>query len=174
MKKLSTIVLILISFNISYANFKLDINKTELKDTFKINQINFSRGGNPLWDTGTQLIEKNQYTIIINRNGNAQLKWNGKCPMINTKSFICSYSGNITKSQFKMLSKKLNEINFTELKEEYVKNIDDRGTESYIITYNNDKQKRIIDEDFEVDGLKELREMLIKLKNEIKWVPNPG
>jgi hypothetical protein len=41
-----------------------------------------------------------------------------------------------------------------------------------MITYNYDVKKVIIDQNYEIKELRELSKMLIKLKKEIKWVPN--
>jgi uncharacterized protein YktB (UPF0637 family) len=63
------------------------------------------------------------------------------------------------------------EINFIELNNEYLTTYEDAGRDMYLISYDHNKQKKILDENFNIDGLKEFREMLIKLKKEIKWVP---
>jgi hypothetical protein len=62
------------------------------------------------------------------------------------------------------------------LKELYVLPIEYEHTtsDSYIITYNNGIKKKIEDRIYDVDGFKEFRELLIKLKKEIKWVPVEG
>jgi hypothetical protein len=85
---------------------------------------------------------------------------------------ILSYNGKISKRKFKKLSSKLKEFNFTKLNNEYLTNWEDVGGDTYEITYNQNNQKKILDENFEIDGLREFKEMLIKLKKEIKWVPN--
>ena len=46
------------------------------------------------------------------------------------------------------------------------------GSESFMITYNYDFKKVIIDQNFEIKELRELSKMLKNLKKEIKWVPN--
>jgi hypothetical protein len=48
--------------------------------------------------------------------------------------------------------------------------MDDVGYHIYLIKYNG-IEKKIFDENYEVDVLKKLRKKLIKLKNEIKWTP---
>jgi len=165
MKKL--LILFLIICNICKAN-----QNYTLKDTTVIHQISFSKGGNPGYDY-KDLLEKELYTVIIEENGDVILKWNGKCPTSNNNTVICSYSGIITKNQFSNLTKKLKQIIYTELKELYVPLVEYEHTtsDSYIITYNNGLQKKVTDQNHDIDGLKEFREMLIKLKKEIKWVP---
>lgn len=165
MKKL--LILFLIFCNICKAN-----HNYILKDTTVIHQISFSRGGNPGYDY-KDLLEKELYTIIIEENGDVTLKWNGKCPTSKNNTVICSYSGIITKNQFSNLTKKLKQIKYTELKELYLPLVEYEHitSDNYTITYNNGLQKKITDQNHDVDGLKEFREMLIKLKKEIKWVP---
>jgi hypothetical protein len=102
------------------------------------------------------------------------LKWNGKCPTSKNNSVICSYFGLITKKQYYNLTNKLKQIKFNELQELYVplSGYEHVPSDCYMIMYNNGIKKVIIDQNNEIDGLKEFREMLIKLKKEIKWVPN--
>jgi len=161
------LILFLISCNLCKAN-----HNYILKDTTAIHQISFSRGGNPGYDY-KDLLEKELYTIIIEENGDVILKWNGKCPTSKNNTVICSYSGIITKNQFSNLTKKLKQINFTELKELYapLKEYEHITSDYYIITYNNGIKKKIEDQIYDVAGLKEIRELLIKLKKEIKWEP---
>ena len=168
MKKL--LILFLISCNLCKANYNYI-----LKDTTAIHQISFSRGGNPGYDY-KDLLEKELYTIIIEENGDVTLKWNGKCPTSKNNTVICSYSGIITKNQFSNLTKKLKQIKYTELKELYVPLVEYEHitSDNYTITYNNGLQKKITDQNHDIDGLKEFREMLIKLKKEIKWAPVEG
>ncbi len=164
------LILFLIICNLSKANQNYINNKYILKDTTVIHQIIFSRSGNPGWDVQVEL-EKNLYTIIIEENGMVLLNVMGK----NSSPFdhiIVSYNGKISKRKFKKLSSKLKEINFTKLNNEYLTNWEDVGGDTYEITYNQNNQKKILDENFEIDGLREFKEMLIKLKKEIKWVPN--
>ena len=168
MKKL--LFLFLISCNLCKAN-----HNYILKDTTVIHQISFSRGGNPGYDY-KDLLEKELYTIIIEENGDVTLKWNGKCPTSKNNTVICSYSGIITKNQFSNLTKKLKQIKYTELKELYAPLVEYEHitSDNYTITYNNGLQKKITDQNHDIDGLKEFREMLIKLKKEIKWEPVEG
>lgn len=165
MKKL--LILFLISCNLCKAN-----HNYILKDTTAIHQISFSRGGNPGYDY-KDLLEKELYTIIIEENGDVTLKWNGKCPTSKNNTVICSYSGIITKNQFSNLTKKLKQIKYTELKELYVPLVEYEHitSDSYTISYNNGLQKKITDQNHDIDGLKEFKEMLIKLKKEIRWMP---
>lgn len=165
MKKL--LILFLINCNLCKAN-----HNYILKDTTVIHQISFSRGGNPGYDY-KDLLEKELYTIIIEENGDVTLKWNGKCPTSKNNTVTCSYSGIITKNKFSNLTKKLKQIKYTELKELYVPLVEYEHitSDNYTITYNNGLQKKITDQIYNVDGLKEFREMLIKLKKEIKWMP---
>ena len=165
MKKL--LFLFLISCNLCKAN-----HNYILKDTTVIHQISFSRGGNPGYDY-KDLLEKELYTIIIEENGDVTLKWNEKCPTSKNNTVICSYSGIITKNQFSNLTKKLKQIKYTELKELYAPLVEYEHitSDNYTITYNNGLQKKITDQNHDIDGLKEFREMLIKLKKEIKWAP---
>ena len=164
------LILFLILCNICKAN-----HNYILKDTTVIHQISFSRGGNPGYDY-KDLLEKELYTIIIEENGDVTLKWNGKCPTSKNNTVICSYSGIITKNQFSNLTKKLKQIKYTELKEFYVPSVEYEHitSDNYTITYNNGLQKKITDQYHDIDGLKEFREMLIKLKKEIKWAPVEG
>ena len=163
MKKL--LILFLISCNLCKAN-----HNYILKDTTIIHQISFSRGGNPGYDY-KDLLEKELYTIIIEENGDVTLKWNGKCPTSKNNAVICSYSGIITKNQFSNLTKKLKQIKYTELKELYAPLVEYEHitSDNYTITYNNGIKKKITDQNHDIVGLKEFREMLIKLKKEIKW-----
>jgi hypothetical protein len=165
MKKL--LILFLISCNLCKAN-----HNYILKDTTAIHQISFSRGGNPGYDY-KDLLEKELYTIIIEENGDVTLKWNGKCPTSKNNTVICSYSGIITKNQFSNLTKKLKQIKYTELKGLYVPLVEYEHitSDNYTFTYNNGLQKKITDQNHDIDGLKEFKEMLIKLKKEIKWAP---
>lgn len=172
MKKYILFLILILTFSneisASYNNKSL---KLPAIDTTRINQIILSISGNEGWDK-RELLEKILFTIIFNENGNVQLKRNGKCPTSINKVVICSYSGKIELKEFEMLSSKLKEINFTDLKDEYIENIDDRGSENYLITYNQNKQKRISDENFEIPGLKEFNEIIMNLKKQIKWTPN--
>jgi len=166
------LILFLIICNLSKANHNYINSKYILKDTTVIHQIIFSRSGNPGSDY-KELLEKNLYTFIIDENGNVLLKWIDRCPPSKNNSVICSYSGTVSKKQYYNLTNKLKQIKFTELKELYVplKEYEHTTSDSYIITHNNGIKKVIIDQNYDIDGLKEFREMLIKLKKEIKWVP---
>jgi len=168
MKKL--LFLFLIICNICKAN-----NNYILKDTTAIHQISFSRNGNPA-DGFRELLENPRYIFIIEENGAVLLKWNGRCPPSKNNSIFCTYSGTITKKQFNTITKKLKQIKYTELKNLYapLKEYEHTNSDSYIITYNNGIKKKIEDQMYDVDGLKEFREMLIKLKKEIKWMPVEG
>jgi hypothetical protein len=168
MKKL--LFLFLIICNICKAN-----NNYTLKDTTIIHQISFSRNGNPA-DGFRELLENPRYIFIIEENGDVLLKWNGRCPPSKNNSILCSYTGTITKKQLNTITKKLQQIKYTELKDLYapLKEYEHTTSDSYIITYNNGIKKKIEDQMYDVDGLKEFREMLIKLKKEIKWIPVEG
>ncbi len=170
-KHILLFILIFTLSNDSNASYYNKILKLTAIDTTKINQIILTISGNEGWDK-RELLEKNLFTIIFNQNGDVQLKRNGKCPTSINKIVICSYTGKIEIKEFEMLSSKLKEINFNALKDEYIENIDDRGSENYLITYNQDKQKRISDENFEIPGLKEFNEIIMNLKKQIKWTPN--
>jgi hypothetical protein len=169
MKKITLLLMLIFSINIIYAN-KLYYTDDAIKDSFAINEIQFSISGNPGWDISYDLLKKNLFSLTIKQDGTALLKWNGRCPQSRNNTLICSYAGSMSKKDFKKLSKKLNEINFTRFKDEYREDIDDRGANEYIITYNGNFQKKIIDENYNIDGLKEFREMLVKVKKGIKWV----
>lgn len=168
MKKL--LFLFLISCNLCKANHNFT-----LKDTTVIHQISFSRNGNPS-DGFRELLENPRYIFIIEENGDVLLKWNGRCPPSKNNSILCSYTGTITKKQFYTITKKLKQINFTELKELYapMKEYEHITSDYYIITYNNGIKKKIEDQIYDVAGLKEFRELLIKVKKEIKWEPIEG
>ena len=171
MKKIILLLILIFSVNLIYAN-KLFNTNIAIKDTFEINEIQFSINGNPGCDISYDLLKKNFYILTLKQDGAAVLKWNGRCPQSRNNTLICSYVGLISTKVFKKLSKKLNEINFTRLKDEYREGIDDRGADGYMITYNGNSQKYIIDENFNIDGLKEFREMVVKVKKGIKWVAN--
>ena len=66
----------------------------------------------------------------------------------------------------------MNEIKFTKLLNIYepLASYSHIVSDVFIITYNNGKIKKIIDENYDIEDLNEFREMLIKLKKEIKWV----
>jgi hypothetical protein len=162
------LILFLIICNLSKANHNYINSKYILKDTTVIHQIIFSRSGNPGWDSEEEL-DKRLFTIVFEENGKVLLHVAGK----NFNPFdhiIVSYNGKISKKRFKILSNKLKEIKFIALNNEYLTDYEDVGGDSYIITYNQNKRKKILDENFEIDGLKDFREILIKLKKEIKWV----
>ena len=164
------LILFLIICNLTKANHNYINSKHILKDTTVIHQIIFSRSGNPGWDSKEEL-DKKLFTIFFEENGKVLLHVAGK----NFNPFdhiIVSYNGKISKKKFKILSSKLKEIKFIALNNEYLTDYEDVGGDSYIITYNQNKRKKILDENYNIDGLKEFREMLIKLKKEIKWVPN--
>jgi len=171
MKKTTLLIYFILSLNYTYANKILFDNNLFVKDTFCINEIQFSRSANQGWDS-FDLLEKNLYTLIIKIDGTALLKWNGKCPNSRNNSIICSYSGAISKKDYKVLADKLIEIKFTNFKDKYLVDGDDIGADGYIIKYNENNQKEIIDERFNIAGLQEFRDMIIKLKKEIKWTPN--
>lgn len=165
MKKL--LFLFLISCNLCKANHNFT-----LKDTTVIHQIILSRGGNPGYDYSREDLDKQIFNIIFEEDGKASLHVQGKNFKISDHVTV-SFIGKISKKKFNNLTKKLKKINFTELKELYVLPIEYEHTTSdcYVITYNNGIKKKIIDRIYDVDGLKEFREMLIKLKKEIKWAP---
>jgi hypothetical protein len=171
MKNLLLLILVSINSYVSNANYFINNSKSIKTDTTIIHQIIFSRSGNPGWDK-EELLEKNQFTIIFKENGEVQLKRNGKCPTSKNSTVICAYTGQIEIKEFERLSAKLKAIHFTDLKDAYLENIDDGGSNNYLITYNQVKQKRIIDENFEIPGLKEFNKMLMELKKQIHWVPN--
>ena len=168
MKKL--LILFLIICNICKAN-----HNYTLKDTTVIHQISFSKGGNPAYDYSREELDKQRFNIIFEENGNVLLYVERNKIKITDHVFV-SYSGKISKRKFTNLTKKLKQINFTELKVLYVLPIEYEHTtsDSYIITYNNGIKKKIEDRIYDVEGLKEFRELLIKLKKEIKWVPVEG
>lgn len=56
------------------------------------------------------------------------------------------------------------------MKDRYIQDMDDVGYDIYLIKYNG-IEKKIFDENYEVDVLKKLRKKIIKLKKEIKWTP---
>ena len=166
------LILFLIICNLSKANDNYINSNYILNDTSVIHQIIFSRSGNPVSDYN-ELLEKKLYTFIINENGNVLLKWIDRCPPSKNNSVICSYSGTVSKKQFYTLTNKLKQIKFTELKELYVplKEYQHMTSDRYIITHSNGVKKVIIDQNYDIDGLKEFREMLVNLKKEIKWLP---
>jgi hypothetical protein len=174
MRKYLLLTLLLIYSNLSKSNNYIFEGFISSKDTNQIHQIKFITGrilGN---NYSNQLPENDNYNLTIDESGKTLLEWVGKCPQSLNNSINCSYSGIITKKQFKKLSNKLNKIKFTELLNIYKPFIEYEHTESehFIITYNYNIEKIIIDQNFEIKELRELSKMLIKLKKEIKWVPN--
>ncbi len=174
MKKYLLLILLLTYSNLSKSNNYIFEGFISSKDTNQIHQIKFITGrilGN---NYSNQLPENDNYNLTIDESGKTLLEWIGKCPQSKNNSIICSYSGIITKKQFKKLSNKLNKIKFTELLNIYKPFIEYEHTESeyFIITYNYNIEKIIIDQNFEIKELRELSKMLIKLKKEILWVPN--
>jgi hypothetical protein len=174
MKKYLLLILLLKYSNLSKSNNYIFEGVSSLKDTNLIHQIKFRTG----WFSGNnysnQLPENDNFFMTIDESGKTLLEWIGKCPQSKNNSIICSYSGILTKKQFKKLSNKLNKIKFTELLNIYkpLKEYEHTVSDDYIITYNHDIKKVIIDQNFEIKELRELSKMLIKLKKEIKWVPN--
>lgn len=176
MKKYLLLILLSTYSNLSKSNNYIFDGFSLLKDTNLIHQIKFQTGrilGN---NYSNQLPENDNYNLTIDESGKTLLEWVGKCPQSKNNSIICSYSGIITKKQFYSLTNKLKQIKFTELKELYVplKEYEHTTSDSYIITHSNGIKKVIIDQNYDIDGLKELREMLINLKKEIKWLPVKG
>ena len=174
MKKYLLLILLLTYSNFSISNNYIFEGFNLLKDTNLIHQIKFQTGrilGN---NYSNQLPENDNYNLTIDESGKTLLEWVGKCPQSLNNSIICSYSGIITKKQFKKLSNKLKKIKFTELLNIYKPLIEYEHTtsEAFMITYNYDVKKVIIDQNYEIKELRELSKMLIKLKKEIKWVPN--
>ena len=167
------LILFLITYNLSKANQNYIKSNCKFNDSTVIHQIIFSRGGNPGYDYQRDDLEKNIYTIIFEEKGKVQLHVNGK-KYSPRDHIIVTYSGKIKRRDFKILSNKLKEIKFTELLNIYKPLIEYEHplSDDFIIKYNNGIQKEIIDQNYDIDGLKEFREMLIKLKKEIKWVPN--
>jgi hypothetical protein len=173
MKKYLILILLLTYSNLSKSNNYIFEGFSLLKDTNLIHQIKFQTGrilGN---NYSNQLPENDNYNLTIDESGKTLLEWVGKCPQSINNIIICSYSGIITKTQFKKLSNKLNKIKFTELLNIYKPLIEyeHTGSEAFMITYNYDVKKVIIDQNYEIKELRELSKMLIKLKKEIKWVP---
>lgn len=168
------LILFLIICNLSKANHNYINSKYILKDTTVIHQIKFRTGRTLGYNYSNQLPENDNYIMTIEESGKTLLEWVGKCPQSINNSIICSYSGIITKSQFKKLSNKLKEIKFIELLNIYKPFIEYEHTvsEDFMITYNYDIKKVIIDQNFEIKELRELSKMLKNLKKEIKWVPN--
>lgn len=174
MKKYLLLILLLTYSNLSKSNNYIFEGFITTKDTNQIHQIRFITGrilGN---NYSNQLPENDNYTMTIEESSKTLLEWVGKCPQSKNNSIICSYSGIITKKQIKKLSNKLNKIKFTELQNIYKPLIEYEHTESehFIFTYNNNIEKVIIDQNFEIKELRELSKMLKNLKKEIKWVPN--
>jgi len=174
MKKYLLLILLLTYSNFSISNNYIFEGFNLLTDTNLIHQIKFQTGrilGN---NYSNQLPENDNYNLTIDESGKTLLEWIGKCPQSLNNSIICSYSGIITKNNFKKLSNKLNKIKFTELLNIYKPLIEyeHTGSEAFMITYNYDVKKVIIDQNYEIKELRELSKMLIKLKKEIKWVPN--
>jgi len=174
MNKYLLLILLLIYSNLSKSNNYIFEGFSSLNDSNLINKIKFRTGrilGN---NYSNQLPENNNYFMTIEESGKTLLEWVGNCPQSKNNSIICSYSGIITKKQFKKLAHKLNEIKFIELLNIYKPLIEYEHTvfEDFFITYNYDNEKVIIDQNFEIKELRELSKMLIKLKKEIKWVPN--
>jgi hypothetical protein len=173
MKNKLLLFLFFIICNISKANNYYIKSKYILKDTSVIHQIKFQTGRILGKNYSNQLPENDNYNLTIDESGKTLLEWVGKCPQSLNNSIICSYSGIITKKQFKKLSNKLKKIKFTELLNIYKPLIEyeHTGSEAFMITYNYDVKKVIIDQNYEIKELRELSKMLIKLKKEIKWVP---
>jgi hypothetical protein len=170
MKKIMLYIIFSIFLKISYSKPYSDLSTKP-----KVNKIEFARSGYMGLSDMRQLPENNNYIMIIEQNGNAILKWNGKCPPSRNNILICSYKGNITKKQFKTLCKKLYEINFIDLQEEYKPLYETEHSpyiaDSFEIMYNNVMKKNIVDRN-QVDVLKEFKEMIFKLRKEVKWVAN--
>ena len=174
MKKYLLLILLLTYSNLSKSNNYIFEGFSSLKDTNLIHQIKFRTGRTLGYNYSNQLPENDNYIMTIEESGKTLLEWVGKCPQSINNSIICSYSGIITKSQFKKLSNKLKEIKFIELLNIYKPFIEYEHTvsEDFMITYNYDIKKVIIDQNFEIKELRELSKMLKNLKKEIKWVPN--
>jgi hypothetical protein len=173
MKKILFLMTFLICVNYNYAN-KFCVNYTDLiNDTFNITQIRFSRGG--MWQSDSrQLVENDYYTLTINKNKTANLTWLNGYPKNKDNVLIPSYSGKITKRQFRQLRKKIIEVGFINLESEYkpLNRIDHITADYFEITFNNQIKKTILDENLDLVGLNDIRDMLIQLKKEITWTPD--
>ena len=174
MKKYLLLILLLTYSNLSKSSNYIFEGFSSSKDTNLIHQIKFRTGRTLGYNYSNQLPENNNFFMTIDESGKTLLEWIGKCPQSKNNSIICSYSGIITNKQFKKISNKLKKINFTELLDIYkpLKEYEHTVSDDFIITYNYDIKKVIIDQNFETKELRELSKMLKNLKKEIKWVPN--
>lgn len=154
-------------YSITNDNLALD----KKKDTsIKIQQIKFSQNQTG-FVTYNDLLINYYFKLIFDSSGKVTLTWPFKCPVqIGEKKIICAYNGNISKSKFNQLARYLTRIDFKNMKDRYIQDMDDVGYDIYLIKYNG-IEKKIFDENYEVDVLKKLRKKIIKLKKEIKWTP---
>jgi hypothetical protein len=159
------------------ANAKVKSEIKKINDTLlKIQKIEFSYNSS-VFDI-RPLLEMPSYSLIIESNGNAVLKWPRKCPATRNNELICSYKGKISKKEFKKISRYLLSIDFLNLKEKYLQEpepnselYDHWGSASFTIFYNDNYYKKIIDENLLMPQLAKLREQIVILKKKIKWTP---
>ena len=172
-----TIFIILLSCIVfsSIANDNLSIDKVE-DTSIKIQKIEFSYYSGKF--DMRPLLEMPNYLFTIESKGNAVLKWPRKCPASRNNELICSYSGKISKKDFKEISRYLLSIDFLNLKEKYLQEpepnlelYDHWGSATFTIFYNDNYYKKIVDENLLMPQLAKLREQLVILKNKIKWTP---
>jgi hypothetical protein len=169
MKKINFIILFLCFVFNSIASDNLAIDKKN-DTSIEIEQIEFSQNHTG-FVTYDDLLINYYFKLIFDSSGKVTLTWPFKCPVqIGEREIICAYNGNISKSKFNQLARYLIRIDFKNLKDRYIQDMDDVGYHIYLIKYNG-IEKKIFDENYEVDVLKKLRKKLIKLKNEIKWTP---
>ena len=176
MKNILLIFSLFIFFNFN-ANAKVKSETKKINDTLlKIQKIEFSYNSS-VFDM-RPLLEMPSYLFIIESKGNAVLKWPRKCPSSRNNELICSYSGKISKKDFKEISRYLLSIDFLNLKEKYLQEpepnselYDHWGSATFTIFYNDNYYKKIVDENLLMPQLAKLREQLVILKNKIKWTP---
>jgi len=176
MKNILLIFSLFILFNFN-ANARVKSETKKINDTLlKIQKIEFSYYSGRF--DMRPLLEMPNYLFTIESKGNAVLKWPRKCPASRNNELICSYSGKISKKDFKEISRYLLSIDFLNLKEKYLQEpepnselYDHWGSATFTIFYNDNYYKKIVDENLLMPQLAKLREQLVILKKKIKWTP---
>lgn len=152
------------------------VNTIQLTDSnLVIKKIIFTNGGG--WPEVKQLPESNRYKLTIESNGHMILQWPGECPPSINNQLICHYKGQITLNEYKKISNQLFKMDFANLKElqlvyenhQPVKT-EDQSRDTYEIHFNN-STKKILVENQNHSGLKQLKKMLNEIKLKTKWEP---
>jgi len=163
-------ILFLIGFLLIISSNKVYAYNRICKDTLiTLNKIIVYRYSGII--DNNELLNNNSFNIIIDSCRNAEIKWPGKIIKNNNLTTI-SYSGKIQEDDWHNLKNYIYETDLLNLIYYREPDAADPTCIEYIIYYNNNKQKKIIDCNHEINILNTLEKNIIKLKDKIEWSIN--